>query len=143
MERKEDELVDGSTLRGPILPSFGYPEKELSTPEVDEQGKGQGQGQGPPHEALFLVLAYLPLLELLSMSAVCRSLRDAVDKDVLVWLHIIVEKPLNIMFSDELMLKLTSRANGRLRTLALIGCTKITDLGLLQVIEKNPHINKV
>ncbi|RVW48479.1 F-box protein SKIP28 [Vitis vinifera] len=62
-----------------------------------------------------------------------RSMRDAVDKDVLLWLDIIVEKPLNMLFSDEIMIKLTSKANGRLRTLALMSCIKITDDGLQQL----------
>lgn len=134
VENKEHEAVNGSMLRGPVLPSLGHSQKELTIQEVE---------RGPPHEALFLVLAYLPLFELLNMSEVCRSMRDAVDKDVLLWLDIIVEKPLNMLFSDEIMIKLTSKANGRLRTLALMSCIKITDDGLQQVIEKNPLINRL
>ncbi|KAL4317805.1 hypothetical protein GQ457_18G025750 [Hibiscus cannabinus] len=96
-----------------------------------------------PHEALFIVLAYLPLFELLSMSAVCRSLRDAVEKDVLPWLNIVVEKPLNFRLSDEILSKIGSKANGRLRTLALMNCAKITDDGLQRVIHQNPLIRKL
>ncbi|XP_016491983.1 F-box protein SKIP28 [Nicotiana tabacum] len=97
----------------------------------------------PPHGAMFLVLAYLPLFELLSMTQVCRSLRDALKDDILPWLNIVVEKPLNTRLSDDFLVKMTSKANSRLRVLALINCFKITDDGLLQVIASNPHISKL
>ena len=98
---------------------------------------------GSPHEALFLVIAYLPLFELLATSEVCVSLRDAVQKDVLPWLKIIVERPLSLRLSDEILMKITSKATGRLKTLVLMNCEKITDDGLQQIIRKNPRINKV
>ncbi|OMP06432.1 hypothetical protein CCACVL1_01579 [Corchorus capsularis] len=98
---------------------------------------------GLPHEALFLVLPYLPLLELLVMSEVCMPLKDAVKKDILPWLNIIVERPLNLRFSDEILMKVASKANGRLKTLALINCARITDNGLQRVIDENPLINKL
>ncbi|XP_016440730.1 F-box protein SKIP28-like [Nicotiana tabacum] len=97
----------------------------------------------PPHEAMFLVLPYLPLFELLSMTQVCRSLRDALKDDILPWLNIVVEKPLNTRLSDDFLMKVTSKANSRLRVVALINCIKITDDGLLQVITSNPHISKL
>ncbi|KAG6650524.1 F-box protein SKIP28 isoform X3 [Carya illinoinensis] len=98
---------------------------------------------GPPHEALFLVLAYLPLFELLAMGEVCMSLRDALHKDVLPWLNIIVERPLNLRLTDEILENITSKAIGRLKTLALMNCVKITDDGLQSVIDRNHGINKV
>ncbi|XP_022734006.1 F-box protein SKIP28-like [Durio zibethinus] len=101
------------------------------------------EGPGSPHEALFLVLAYLPLFELLAMSEVCKSLREAVNKDILPWLNIIVERPLNVRLTDEILTKITSKADGRLRTLALMNCARITDDGLQSVIAKNPLINKL
>ncbi|XP_061345003.1 F-box protein SKIP28 [Gastrolobium bilobum] len=97
----------------------------------------------PPHEAVFLVLAYLPVYELLVMSQVCTSLRDAVNDDVLPWLNVIVERPLNSRLSDEILMKITSKANGRLKTLALMNCIHITDEGLQRVVEQNPLINKL
>lgn len=100
------------------------------------------EGEEPP-EAVFLVLAYLPLYELLVMSEVCRALRAAVSKDVLPWLNIIVQKPLSWRLSDDILLKITSKSNGRLSTLALINCIKITDGGLLRVIQNNPFIDKL
>ena len=98
---------------------------------------------GPPHEALFFVLAYLDVFDLLVMSEVCMPLRDAVSKDVLPWRDIIIERPLNSRLSDEILVQITSKAHGRLRTLALINCFKITDDGLQTVIEKNHLISKV
>lgn len=97
----------------------------------------------PPHEALFLVLPYLPVRELLAMSEVCISLRDAVRNDVLPWLNLIVQSPLSSKLSDEILIKLASKANGRLTTLALFNCTNITDYGLQRVVQQNPFIHKV
>ncbi|KAF3972129.1 hypothetical protein CMV_004337 [Castanea mollissima] len=115
----------------------------LSSKSVSSQNEyTQEVDPGPPHESLFLVLAYLPLFELLAMSEVCMSLRDAVHNDVLLWLNIIVERPLSLRLSDEILMKITSKASGRLKTLVLIDCEKITDDGLQLVIRKNPHINK-
>lgn len=98
---------------------------------------------GPPHEALFFVLSYLPLFELLSMSAVCVSLRDVVKHDVLLWLQIVVDWPLNYRLSDEILGRIARKADGRLRTLALIKCPKISDSGLQEVVEKNPLLTKL
>ncbi|CAK9172243.1 unnamed protein product [Ilex paraguariensis] len=98
---------------------------------------------GPPHEAMFFVLAYLPLLELLAMSQVCRSVRDALSNDILPWINITVYKPLSQRLSDDILMKFASKANGKLTTLALINCEKITDEGLQRVISKNPLINKL
>ncbi|XP_061990561.1 F-box protein SKIP28 [Rosa rugosa] len=127
LEYQEHEAVDNSAQKVPILPSDAIKEKQA----------------GPPHEALFLILTYLPLFELLAMNQVCTSLRDAVNKDVLSWLNIIVDKALSLKLSDEILMKITSKANGRLRTLALMNCAKITDNGLQQVVEQNPLISKL
>ncbi|XVE91977.1 hypothetical protein REPUB_Repub01dG0057300 [Reevesia pubescens] len=109
-----------------------------------EFNSGKEEGAGSPNETLFLVLAsYLPLFELLAMSEVCKSLRDAVKKDILPWLNIVVQRPLNLRLSDEILMKIASKANGRLRTLALLNCVRITDDGLQRVIDQNPLINKL
>lgn len=96
-----------------------------------------------PHEALFLVLPYLAVKELLDVSQVCISLRDAANKDVLAWRNFLVQPPLNFNLSDQSLLTLASKANGGLTSLALINCTKVTDYGLQRVVEQNPLINKV
>lgn len=97
----------------------------------------------PPHQAMFLVLTYLPVYEVVLMSQVCTSLRDAVNNDILPWLNLTVEKPLSWRLNDEILLKVTSKANGRLKTLTLINCMHVTDEGLQRVVEQNPLINKV
>lgn len=101
------------------------------------------QQEGLPHEALFLVLVYLPLHELLVMAQVCRSVKEVLTGDILPWLNIMVGKPLNKRFNDAHLLKITSKADGRLKTLALLNCSKITDEGLQQVIARNPYITRV
>lgn len=98
---------------------------------------------GPPHDALFLVLAFLPVFELVSMSQVCKSLRDAVNNDTLPWINVIVEPPLNTRLSDDILMKITSKVNGQLRVLALKNCVKVTDDGLLKVVKENPLISKL
>ncbi|XP_026380645.1 F-box protein SKIP28-like [Papaver somniferum] len=97
----------------------------------------------PPHEALSLVLSYLNLLELLSMKEVCRSLRFTVDDDLLLWLDIEIKSPLNLRINNDILLDITSKAQGRLRSLALINCVGITDDGLQRVIQDNLLINKL
>ncbi|KAL9330238.1 hypothetical protein ACSQ67_005241 [Phaseolus vulgaris] len=97
----------------------------------------------PPHQAMFLVLTYLPVYEVVLMSQVCTSLRDAVNNDILPWLNLTVERPLSWRLNDEILLKVTSKANGRLQTLTLINCTHVTDEGLQRVVEQNPLINKL
>lgn len=96
-----------------------------------------------PHEAIFLVLAYLPVFELIEMSKVCKSLKDEVENDILPWLKIIVDKPLNTRLTNDYLRKITSKANGLLKSLALINCTRITDDGLLLVVEENPLLEKL
>lgn len=98
---------------------------------------------GAPHEAWFLILAYLPLQELISVSQVCKSFRDAINDDILIWLDIIVEKPLSFCLTDEILMKIASKANGRLRNLALLDCARITDAGLMSVVYENPLISKL
>lgn len=103
----------------------------------------EAEQEGPPHEAMFLVIAYLRVYEVLTMSRVCTSLRYAVNNDVLLWLKIIVETPLNSRLSDDTLLKITSKANGRLQTLALMNCIHITDHGLQRVVEQNLFIEEL
>ncbi|KAI3912757.1 hypothetical protein MKX01_038815 [Papaver californicum] len=97
----------------------------------------------PPHEALSLVLSYLNLFELLSMKEVCRSLRFTIDDDLLLWVDIVIKSPLNLRVNNDILLDITSKAQGRLRSLALINCLGITDDGLQRVIEDNLLINKL
>ncbi|KAL3644721.1 hypothetical protein CASFOL_009901 [Castilleja foliolosa] len=96
-----------------------------------------------PNEAIFFVLSYLPVFELLAMSQICKSLRYAINNDILPWLKIVVDRPINWRITDEILVKIASKAKGRLQTLALINCVRITDDGLLSVVAQNPHITKL
>ncbi|XP_045821433.1 F-box protein SKIP28 [Trifolium pratense] len=108
----------------------------ITVMEAEEQ-------EGHPHMAMFMVLGHLPLYEILTMSNVCKSLLDEINSDVLLWHRLIVESPLNSRLTDETLLKITSKANGRLKTLALMNCIHITDQGLLRVVEQNPYIKEL
>uniref|UniRef100_A0A7N0TFF6 F-box domain-containing protein n=1 Tax=Kalanchoe fedtschenkoi TaxID=63787 RepID=A0A7N0TFF6_KALFE len=108
---------------------------------MEQPGGAEAQS---PHEAFYLVLPYLPVSDLLSAAQVCTSFRDAVQNDVLIWLDIHVDKPLSTNILDEtLLLRIASKANGRMRSLALINCPRITDQGLHRVIHTNPLITKL
>lgn len=102
----------------------------------------EGEGSSP-NEAMFLALSYLPLFELLTMARVCTSFRDAVKNDTLLWLKIVVDRPLNRRLTDDRLVEVASVAKGRLQALVLINCLNITDYGLFTVIHHNPHITKV
>ncbi|KAJ6431681.1 hypothetical protein OIU84_019042 [Salix udensis] len=137
VEKREHEITEYFMEPQQILPAFVShlgSKNRFTNREVEP---------GPPHEALFFVLAYLDVFELLVMSEVCMPFRDAVSRDVLPWRNIIIDRPLNSRLSDEILVQITTRAHGRLRTLALINCFKITDDGLQTVIEKNHLINKL
>lgn len=133
VEKEDGELTDMSENQEPPNPAA----------TAGSSSSGVRMEAGPPHEALFLVLSYLPLFELLSMRAVCVSLRDAVEHDVLPWLHILVDRRLSSRLSDYTLGRIARKAGGRLRTLALINCFKISDSGLHEVVEKNPLLTKV
>ncbi|KAJ8770071.1 hypothetical protein K2173_010116 [Erythroxylum novogranatense] len=110
----------------------------------DEETKNrEAEPTGSPHDALFFVLAYLPVYELLVMSQVCVSLREALKNDVLPWQNICVERPLNSRLSIEGLLEIASRANGRLKSLSLVNCGKITDDELQRIVDENPIIRKL
>ncbi|XP_065856403.1 F-box protein SKIP28 [Euphorbia lathyris] len=98
---------------------------------------------GAPHDAFFLVLPYLPLYHLLTIGQVCKSFREALNQDILPWLHLIIDIPLSPRLSDQILIKLTSKANSRLTTLVLRNCARISDDGLLRVIHNNPLITKL
>lgn len=133
VEKEDGELTDMSENQEPPNPAA----------TAGSSSSGVRMEAGPPHEALFLVLSYLPLFELLSMRAVCVSLRDAVEHDVLPWLHILVDRRLSSRLSDYTLGRIARKAGGRLRTLALINCFKISDSGLHEVVEKNPLLTKL
>ncbi|KAE9619875.1 hypothetical protein Lal_00040137 [Lupinus albus] len=106
--------------------------------EVD----GADQG-GVPHDALYFVLGYLRVQDLLSVERVCRSLHDAVRGDPLLWRTVHIHQPLNKRITDDILVKLTSRAQGTLQSLILVNCLWITDSGLGHVLQSNPRLMKL
>ena len=90
------------------------------------------------HPMRFYFLSLRTSMYLSFTSEACMLLRDAVNKDVLSWRDIIIEKPLNSRLYDEILVQITSKANGKLRTLPLLNCFEITGYGLQTVMDKNP-----
>lgn len=98
---------------------------------------------GAPHDALFFVLGYLGVRDLLSVERVCRSLCDAVRGDPLLWRTVQIDQPLNGRITDDTLVKLTNRAQGTLECLILLNCLRITDNGLGGVVQSNSKLMKV
>jgi hypothetical protein len=83
------------------------------------------------------------LPELLACWRVCRLLGEAVAGDPLLWRRLVVEPPLSNRVTDDVLLKLAARAEGTLRSLHLLGCFRVSDDGLLRVVEHNPCVTEV
>ncbi|KAJ0973107.1 hypothetical protein J5N97_021066 [Dioscorea zingiberensis] len=109
--------------------------------EVEEACDGGEENE--PHDALLYSLAYLGVRDLLSVEMVCRSLRSTVQTDTLLWRCIHIESPLSERLTDDHLLHLTNRAQGKMHSLSLVGCAQITDDGLKLVLESNPKLKKL
>ncbi|KAG6478747.1 hypothetical protein ZIOFF_062191 [Zingiber officinale] len=120
-DRPPSEACDGCPNPNPVA----------AAPAVDVSG------------ALLLVLGYLRLPELLAFQGVSRLFRDAVSLDSLLWRRVAIERPLSLRLTDEALVRITSRAGGKLEALALLDCWKVTDDGLMQVVNRNRGITKL
>nr|GEY36953.1 hypothetical protein [Tanacetum cinerariifolium] len=98
---------------------------------------------GEPHEAFVLALSYLGIKDLFTVERVCKSLCNSVRGDSLLWRNLFIDQPLNEKITDDILVKLTNRAEGSLQCLSLIKCPKITDDGLKCVLETNPKLTKL
>ncbi|KAL5860626.1 hypothetical protein ACOSQ4_001922 [Xanthoceras sorbifolium] len=107
---------------------------------VDTGDSGEG---GVAHEALSFALGYLGVKDLLVVERVCRSLRDAVRSDPLLWRSIHIDHPLNEKITDGALVKLTDRAQGTLQCSSLVNCYRVTDTGLNRALERNPRLLKI
>lgn len=114
------------------------PQKSRDCGETCFDGEG-----GAPHDALFFALGYLGVQDLLSVEMVCKSLRDAVRSDSLLWRSIHIDQPLSIKITDDALLKLANRAQGTLQCLNLVDGVRITDGGLKRVLETSPRLTKL
>lgn len=155
---KVNEYVEAREMEGSLAPyEIGYQaagsegvmglsnEGTSCSNEVqfEEKVEGAAQSEEAPHEALKFCLLYLGLKDLLSVERVCSSLHSEVRDDSLLWKSIHIEKPLSEKITDDLLLKLTCRADGDLRCLSLIECAKITDECIRHILEANPRLMKV
>ncbi|XVF02674.1 hypothetical protein REPUB_Repub04eG0194700 [Reevesia pubescens] len=134
---KEGEDVSGHAGLGPAcnvedILSFGNEELQ------DCEGCCK-EHEGAPHEAL----GYLGARDLLVVENVCTSLRSIVQNDPLLWRSIHIDQPLNDKITDDVLLQITSRAQGSLQCLSLVDCQKITDEGLKRVVVNNPKLIKL
>ncbi|XP_047945973.1 F-box protein At3g27290-like [Salvia hispanica] len=96
-------------------------------------------------DVIIFVLQYLDfgIKDLLSIERVCRSLRDAVLKDPFLWTSIHIDCPLSFELTNEDLLRLTNRAQGKLCSLSLIACINISNDGLKQVLNRNLELTKL
>ena len=102
-----------------------------------------GSQTGTTPEVLFYVLPYLGLKELLTFEAVSSQLREAIRGDVTLWQQLHVDGPLSRKLTSAELIKLSSRAHGRLRALSLVKCTRIPELLIEEIVESNPLLQKV
>nr|GEV53838.1 glyceraldehyde-3-phosphate dehydrogenase, cytosolic [Tanacetum cinerariifolium] len=100
-------------------------------------------GDGVVPDGLFFALGYLGTRDLVSVEGVCKSLRDGVRNDPLLWRSVHVDQPLGESFGDEALMRVTDRANGMLQSLSLVKCLKVTDDGLKNVIQRNLGLTKL
>ncbi|GJW62633.1 glyceraldehyde-3-phosphate dehydrogenase, cytosolic, partial [Tanacetum coccineum] len=107
---------------------------------VNEGEESCGDGVVP--DGLFFALGYLGTRDLVSVEGVCKSLRDGVRNDPLLWRSVHVDQPLGESFGDEALMRVTDRANGMLQSLSLVKCLKVTDDGLKNVIQRNLGLTK-
>nr|XP_024362537.1 F-box protein SKIP28-like isoform X2 [Physcomitrium patens] len=111
---------------------------------VDSKEVGDGSSQtDTTHEALFYVLPYLGLRELLTLETLSRRLRDLIRGDPLSWQQLLVDAPSNKNFTNVELVKLTSRAQGRLQSLSLVKCLKISEEVVEAVLVANPLVHKL
>ncbi|KNA16136.1 hypothetical protein SOVF_091720 [Spinacia oleracea] len=97
----------------------------------------------PPHPALTYALHYLGVRDLLSVERVCKSLCYTVRNDPLYWRSIHIDNPLNTRLTDEVLLRLTERAQGSLQCLSLVDCQRVTDDGLKRVLGSNLRLTRL
>lgn len=123
--------------------SLGGSVVQKQTSESESLVDGRNPVEVEPHEALFLALAYLRFMDLLRIRTVCKSLRDAVDGDALLWEKVALEPPLSLKVNDLILLNLVSKSKGKLSSLVLIDCWFFTDSALHKVAKTNPNITQV
>ncbi|KAG7982091.1 hypothetical protein I3843_04G032000 [Carya illinoinensis] len=137
--------LDGNVEEFMNFGRFGNWFVSKGAPESRDFGKTcfNGGEEGTPHDAMFFALGYLGVQDLLTVERVCKSLRDSVRSDALLWRSIHIDRPLSEKITDDALLKLANRAQGTLQCLNLVDCIRITDSGLKRVIETNSRLKKL
>lgn len=144
-----DGICDGVLLDGELEDILGFNfDKYWTPPNITNNRQGYTKSyvdsvRGPPPDALSYALSFLGLRDLLTVERVCKSLRDDVQTDPLLWRNVHVDYPLNRKITDDDLLLLTKRAQSTLESLSLVDCPKITDCGLKRVLESNPGLTKL
>ncbi|XP_042048653.1 F-box protein SKIP14-like [Salvia splendens] len=105
--------------------------------------EGASEFEGAPHEAFNYVLSYLGVKDLLSIERSCSYLSSVVRGDPLFWRTIHIDQPLNERITDDVLMQLAGRAQGKLESLSLVECPKITNDGLRRVLEENRRLTKL
>ncbi|KAF2607626.1 hypothetical protein F2Q68_00043659 [Brassica cretica] len=96
------------------------------------------------HKMLMVLLPYLhSLFELLSLSRVSPALRNAIRDQTVLWTKVVVDPPLSSRLTDDILWDFTSRSVGKLNTLILRKCSRVTSKGLRRVVDANPLIKKL
>ncbi|KAG0599215.1 hypothetical protein M758_12G136300 [Ceratodon purpureus] len=108
-----------------------------------EAGDGSSFLPATTPEALFYVLPYLGLKELLTLETVSSQLREAIRGDVTLWQQLHVDVPLNRKLTDAELVGLSSRSHGRLQSLSLIKCIRLSESVIEHIVEANPMLQKL
>ncbi|OMO81416.1 hypothetical protein COLO4_23604 [Corchorus olitorius] len=144
------DVSDGAALESSSNVEDSLCFRNEDTVSVDEDNEefqdcevSSDEDEGAPHEALILALGYLGVRDLFVVEKVCTSLRSTVQNDPLLWRSIHIDQPLSEKITDDVLLQVTSRAQGSLQCLSLVDCQRITDEGLKRVVEKNPKLVKL
>ncbi|EFJ20258.1 hypothetical protein SELMODRAFT_443977 [Selaginella moellendorffii] len=119
---------------------------EVVTAEILKQGAQEREvlpSPGPPHEAFRYVIHYLGLQELLSLEMVCKPLLEMVRREAPHWQNLRLDPPLDLKLTDTALLILALRAQGRLQSLKLANCQRITDASLESVLAGNTMLTKL
>ena len=116
---------------------------EVQTVVLEEGNCVSSDAGEPPHAALNFVLGYLGTRELLVIESVCKSLQSTAEDDPFFWRNINICGKVDVKITDDILLKLTSKAQGGLESLSLVNCVMISDNGLNEVLLNNPKVTKV
>ncbi|KAG6544552.1 hypothetical protein Mapa_013974 [Marchantia paleacea] len=133
------EEVEGDSTADRNTPSCSY--SMLKERQEEEADLCTEPSDGPPDGFLF-ILPYADLKSLLTLERVSKPMRSGVN-DVPLWRKLSVEPPLSKALTDDILMTLVKRADGKLKSLRLVKCLRITDAGLANVLSLCPQLEKL